>query len=200
MAAADLLSGVSSRAVTDPVVQPAAGAAGDEALLDAAGGGDAEACAVLYRRFAGVVHGICLAHVGVQDADDVTQEVFLAVYGRLLSLRDRGRLSSWICRIARNTAIDHLRQRRRRPSHEPLGEVASPGLGSGEAPDVSHRVLTCIEELPVAYRETLILRLVEGLKGPEIAERTGMTHGSVRVNLCRGMAMLRPLLDKEGLP
>ena len=53
--------------------------------------------------------------------------------------------------------------------------------------------------LPEAYREPLVLRLVEGLTGPEIAARTGMTHGSVRVNLCRGMAMLRPLLAMEDL-
>ena len=54
--------------------------------------------------------------------------------------------------------------------------------------------------LPEAYRETLVLRLCEGLDGPEIAARTGLTHGSVRVNLTRGMALLRPLLAARGLP
>ena len=52
-----------------------------------------------------------------------------------------------------------------------------------------------IRTLPVAYRETLILRLVEGLTGPEIAERTGLTAASVRVNLHRGMALLRGKLE-----
>ena len=50
------------------------------------------------------------------------------------------------------------------------------------------------------FRETLVLRLVEGMTGPEIAERTGLTHGSVRVNLHRGMQLLRPLLQEAGLP
>jgi len=56
-------------------------------------------------------------------------------------------------------------------------------------------VLEAIRNLPDVYRETLILRLVEGMTGPEIAERTGLTHGSVRVNLHRGMLQLRAVLD-----
>ena len=55
-------------------------------------------------------------------------------------------------------------------------------------------ILDLIRRLPEAYRETLIFRLVEGMTGPEIAERTGLTPESVRVNLCRGMKMLRELL------
>jgi RNA polymerase sigma-70 factor (ECF subfamily) len=52
-----------------------------------------------------------------------------------------------------------------------------------------------VKSLPAAYKETLILRLVEGMTGPEIAARTGMTHGSVRVNLHRGMQQLRAKLS-----
>jgi RNA polymerase sigma-70 factor, ECF subfamily len=57
-------------------------------------------------------------------------------------------------------------------------------------------ILTCIRSLPEAYSETLILRLVEGMTGPEIASRTGMTPGSVRVNLHRGMQQLREKLSE----
>ncbi len=57
-----------------------------------------------------------------------------------------------------------------------------------------------VRSLPEAYRETLLLRLVEGLSGPEIAEAVGLTAASVRVNLHRGMELLRPLLSKEGWP
>jgi RNA polymerase sigma-70 factor (ECF subfamily) len=54
-----------------------------------------------------------------------------------------------------------------------------------------------IAALPEAYRETLLLRFVGGLSGPEIATRTGLTHGSVRVNLHRGVAMLRERLERK---
>ena len=53
-----------------------------------------------------------------------------------------------------------------------------------------------IRSLPEAYRETLVLRLVEGMTGPEIAKRTGLTAASVRVNLHRGMKMLREQLER----
>jgi RNA polymerase sigma-70 factor (ECF subfamily) len=58
-------------------------------------------------------------------------------------------------------------------------------------------VLAAVRTLPEAYRETLMLRLVEGLSGPEIAEKTGMTSASVRVNLHRGMKQLREKLGWE---
>ena len=57
-------------------------------------------------------------------------------------------------------------------------------------------MLGIIRSLPEAYRETLVLRLVEGMTGPEIAERTGLTPASVRVNLHRGMKMLREQLER----
>ena len=58
-------------------------------------------------------------------------------------------------------------------------------------------VLAALRELPHAYRETLVLRLVEGMTGPEIAEKTGLQPGSVRVNLHRGMKLLRRRLGVE---
>jgi RNA polymerase sigma-70 factor (ECF subfamily) len=64
----------------------------------------------------------------------------------------------------------------------------------------AHQILQAIRSLPDAYRETLILRLVEGMTGPEIAARTGLTHGSVRVNLHRGMQQLRELLGHKSGP
>ncbi|MDQ3228674.1 MAG: hypothetical protein M3Q13_02915, partial [Pseudomonadota bacterium] len=58
----------------------------------------------------------------------------------------------------------------------------------------AQHALAAIRGLPQAYRETLMLRLVEGLSGPEISERTGLTPGTVRVNLHRGMGLLRRAL------
>ena len=58
-------------------------------------------------------------------------------------------------------------------------------------------VLDAIRALPAAYAETLLMRLLEGMTGPEIAARTGLTPESVRVNLCRGMKRLRRALGDE---
>jgi DNA-directed RNA polymerase specialized sigma24 family protein len=83
---------------------------------------------------------------------------------------------------------------------EPLTDEASDrriqrGMSSGDHDGPAAAMLDAVMSLPDAYRETLILRLVEGMTGPEIAARTGMTHGSVRVNLHRGMEQLRAILS-----
>ncbi|MBK8976082.1 MAG: RNA polymerase sigma factor [Planctomycetes bacterium] len=153
----------------------------------------------VYRDYARTVHGVVLAIVGPDDCDDVAQETFLAVHRGLDTLRDPAALPGWLCRIARNTAREHLRRRGRTPVSEDVDPdaVAAPAPSGGE---LARRVLQLVMSLPEAYREPLVLRLVEGLSGPEIAARTGHREGSLRVNLCRGMALLRPLLRKEGWP
>ena len=79
---------------------------------------------------------------------------------------------------------------------EDLSEGAVERAGRSGSPDAeAANILAAIRSLPDAYRETLILRLVEGMTGPEIAERTGLTPGSVRVNLHRGMQQLREKLE-----
>jgi RNA polymerase sigma-70 factor (ECF subfamily) len=151
----------------------------------------------VYLRFASTVHGIVLSRVGPSDADDLVQEAFVSIHRGLATLRDAAALPAWVCAVARNAATDFLRRRARVPRREPLDDVAAPRAGA-DARELRERVLARIQELPDAYREPLVLRLVEGLTGPEIAERTGLQPTSVRVNLTRGMAMLRPLLAKEG--
>jgi RNA polymerase sigma-70 factor (ECF subfamily) len=161
--------------------------------VEAARTGDIDAMDALYRRFAPVVHGILLAYVLRADADDLTQDVFETAIRRLGELREAAAFPGWIVSIARRAALDA----KRRPV--PLtGAVLE--LERAAAPDrpdehlEAEHALRAIADLPEAYRETLLLRLVEGLTGPEIAERTGLTPGSVRVNLHRGMAMLRAAL------
>ena len=71
--------------------------------------------------------------------------------------------------------------------------------GSSSGKEASSVLSGRIRQLPEAYRETLIMRLVLELTGPEIAEHTGMTHGSVRINLHRGMKLLREALSEEAV-
>ena len=89
--------------------------------------------------------------------------------------------------IARNRATDA--HRRSAEFVELPADLPTPGAAPAEAE--AHAALDAIRTLPDADRETLMLRLVEGLTGPEIAARTGLTPASVRVNLHRGMKMLR---------
>ncbi len=136
-----------------------------------------------------MVHGVLLARVPRGQVEDLVQDVFLLALRRLETLRDPTRFGGWLAMIARHRATDF--HRRSRQAVELTEELAGPDAG-GDAEALA--VLGVLRGLPEAYRETLVLRLVEGMTGSEIAARTGMTEGSVRVNLHRGMKILRTRL------
>jgi len=167
--------------------------ASEEAMLvEAAREGDRAAFGRLYDRYARMVHGILLARVPVRDVDDLVQDVFVMALRRLSTLRDTRSFGAWLAAIARNLANDHYR---RLAPEDQLTEEASDTDNKADGENDAAAVLEVVRSLPDAYRETLILRLVEGMTGPEIAARTGLTHGSVRVNLHRGMQLLRAKLS-----
>jgi len=171
-----------------------AAATDDAALVRAARAGDRFAFGQLYQRYGGMVHGVLLARVRSEIADDLVQDVFIKAMTELRHLRDEASFGAWLAAIARNRAYDHYR--RSREMHELPPELP---VNEHTSSDAEARVaLAAIQELPEAYRETLMLRLVEGMSGPEIAARTGLTPESVRVNLHRGIKLLRQRL--EGRP
>ena len=156
--------------------------------------GDREGFSRLYDLYAPLVHGILLARVPRAEVDDLVQDIFLHAFRKLHTLRDGAAFGAWIAMIARNRAVDF--HRRSRETVEIRDEL--PGSDKQEAR--AGEILELIRSLPEAYRETLVLRLVEGMTGPEIAARTGLTAASVRVNLHRGMKLLREKLGfAEGL-
>lgn len=165
----------------------------------AARAGDSDAMQRLYRDFAPVVHGLLLSYVQRADADDLTHDVFETALLRLRELREAAAFPGWIVSIARRAALDALRRRPAFIEAEPE-HIADPH--SIEDQLEAERAMVALRALPETYRETMVLRLVEGLSGAEIAERTGLTPGSVRVNLHRGMALLRTALAqrKGGMP
>ena len=169
-------------------------APGEAELVAAARRGDRGAFGSLYERYQPMVHGILLARVPRADVEDLAQEAFLQAMRRLDSLRREDAFGPWLAAIARNRARDHWRR------GEDTVELPEEIPGAPHPEGSALTVLAAIRRLPDAYRETLVLRLVEGMTGPEIAERTGLTPGSVRVNLHRGMHMLRQALGRSERP
>lgn len=170
-----------------------------DALVSAARAGDRMAFGQLYDRYARMVHGILLCRVAARDVDDLVQEVFLLALRQLPSLRDVSRFGAWLGTITRNRANDYYRKA------SPVDRATDQGAErQAESRTNDHLVeqeaataLAVLRTLPDTYRESLTLRLVEGMTGPEIAARMGLTHGSVRVNLHRGMQMLREKLAEK---
>ena len=166
-------------------------AAEDAGLVRKAIAGEEAAFSTLYERYARMIHGILLARVPRLHVDDLLQDVFLTAWKGLDGLRDPAAFGGWLSMIARNRATDF--HRRRVESVDLPDYLEAPGSTAANAE--ARAALDTIRRLPEAYRETLVLRLVEGMTGPEIAERTGLTAASVRVNLHRGMKLLREKLE-----
>jgi RNA polymerase sigma-70 factor (ECF subfamily) len=195
-ATADVLlmtgSGTSSAAQGTSRAPDAARETSEEAVLvRAVLDGDRDMYGRLYHLYAPLVHGILLARMPRSEVEDTVQEIFLHALKKLHTLRDSGAFGPWIAMIARNRAMDF--HRRSRETVEVTDDLKSSDSSGPKAAEILEIVLS----LPDAYRETLVLRLVEGMTGPEIASRTGLTPASVRVNLHRGMKLLRVKLGFE---
>ena len=148
----------------------------------------------LYELYAPLVHGVLLARMPRSEVEDLVQDIFLHALRKLHTLRDANAFGPWIAMIARNRAMDFHRRSR------DMVEISDDLKSNDSSGSQAEEILAIIRMLPHAYRETLVLRLVEGMTGPEIAARTGLTAASVRVNLHRGMKLLRTRLGfKEGL-
>ena len=166
-------------------------AAEDARLVRKSIDGDEGAFSALYERYARMIHGVLLARVPQLHVDDLLQDVFLTAWKGLENLRDPAAFGGWLSMIARNRATDFHRRSVESVDLPDHLEAHDATAANAEA----RAALDAIRSLPEAYRETLVLRLVEGMTGPEIAERTGLTPASVRVNLHRGMKLLREKLE-----
>jgi RNA polymerase sigma-70 factor, ECF subfamily len=182
-----ILSGRAKPVLARPMSEGTSGIS----LVEAVQRGDREAFGQLYKLYAPMVHGILLARVPWGEVQDLMQDVFLLALKKLDTLRDAGAFGGWLAMIARNHAMNFYR--RPQADKELTEEIAQTDSFETRA----REILGMIRSLPEAYRETLVLRLVEGMSGAEIAQRTGLKPDSVRVNLHRGMKLLREMYRGE---
>ena len=167
----------------------------DAALARRAAAADVPAFEALYRRHHRRVHGVIVRLVGQAGAraEDLTQEAFVRAWQALPSFRFESAVSTWLHRLAVNTALMELRARRSRP----LAEDDEDALESLSTPDTAgHAVLgrdleRAVATLPPRARAVLVLHDVEGWKHEEIAEELGMAVGSSKAQLHRARGLLR---------
>jgi RNA polymerase sigma-70 factor (ECF subfamily) len=189
--------GHSARFRRDPRLSPRDGAADDARVVVAAQAGDPEALRELYLRFKDNVYGyVCSIVRDEHEAEDVTQQVFAKLLDALHTYRPVGEVpfSGWLLRIARNMAIDHLRQRRPMPEEE----LPDAGTLPIDRMLATFTLRSALEGLPEDQRRVVVLRHVVGLSPPEIAVRLGRTESSVHALHHRGRQRLRDELRREG--
>ncbi len=127
-------------------------------------------------------------------AQDVLQEVYLRVHSRIHSLRDCGKLSSWLYRIARNSIVDHFHSRR--PAEELSETWPAPGdpCEDDAICELAKGLSSMVDALPKKYAEALRLALDEGLTQEEIGLRLGLSHTGAKSRVQRARGMLRDML------
>jgi len=177
-------------------------------LVDLAVGGDAEAIGALLGRIHPLVVRYCRArlsagHRSLLTADDVAQEVCMAVLSALPSYRSQGRpFLAFVYTVAGYKVADAHRAGARTRSM-PVADVpevmsSEPGPESAALDaDLSVRMGVLLEELPAQQREILMLRIGAGLSADETATALDMTPGAVRVSQHRALAKLRRILEGD---
>ncbi len=136
-----------------------------------------------------------------EDAWDVMQDVWVRVFRGLGSVRHADALNSWLYKVARNAALEHIR---RTPVWHSLveedaqtcssAESDEPNLGIGFTALDIHR---CLDRLPAEQREVLVLHFLEGFTHSEIASIAGVSEGAVRARAHRAKTNLRRMLEQE---
>lgn len=189
----------------------------DEALLGRVQGGDRVALEKLIQRHQGQIFrfGMKMCR-NREDAEDVVQETLLAATRTIGGFRGASSVSTWLYSIARSFCIKKRRRSKFAPEHHESLEqdaakdahaLADPGRTPeehAEANQLEAALGEAIAGLEEKYRETLVLRDVEGLTAPQVAEITGLSVAAVKSRLHRARAALRdrlaPILDAETPP
>ncbi len=181
-----------------------------ELVLTAVSGREA-AFEELVRRYQRPIASYVYRMVGDYDAAlDLTQEVFIKVYNSLSRYRSEFKFSTWIYKIAHNTAIDHLRRHTVRDQIMTTGgdgtrseiAVESRRLTPEQESEREERrseIESVVQSLPAAYRELIVLRHSHDLSYDEIAEVTGLPLGTVKNRLFRAREAMRDLLVPRGI-
>lgn len=165
----------------------------------------------LVRRYQRPISGYVYRMVGDYDAAlDLTQEIFIKIYGSLARYRPEYKFSTWIYKIAHNAAIDHLRRNSGRERSLTNGSEAdnyelpleSDGLSPEQQSEREERRMEIegvVRSLPTAYRELVVLRHSQDLTYEEIVEVTGLPLGTVKNRLFRAREMMRQTFLTKGI-
>lgn len=171
----------------------------DASLIESARRGDRAAFGVIVERYFRAAFSSAYAVLGnAGDAEEIAQETFVQAWQRLDRLREPAALPGWIWRIARDTALKHIRKHGRMkavaevPEH---GESDQPHQPLVEAEE-KQALLAALETLPEEMREAMIMKFWEDLDYEEMSRRTGASAAALYQRVCRGLKKLRQNLEE----
>ena len=166
----------------------------DAQLVNACREGDRRAMEALYHRFKRRVYSMVARIAGAQDAEEVSQEVFMRIYRGLLKFRGESALDTWVYRLTVNAAVSHVSRRPARAEGEEALAHIPTKEGPSRDPRLAARLENALTDLPAGYRAVLVLHDIEGLSHEEIAEILGCRVGTSKSQLHKARAKMRDLL------
>ncbi len=181
---------------------------GDEKLVERCLQGEDSAWERIVNSYGRRVYNLSYRYTSRRDeAEDLTQEIFIRVYQNLKSFRsDVGSFQSWILKIGRNLIIDHYRQTRRFQQSGGSEELETMNLPDEHIPSPHRRAEQSeaarflrdgLQALSPELKEAIVLRDLEGMAYQEIAELLGIPEGTVKSRINRGRLELAKLLTKR---
>jgi RNA polymerase sigma-70 factor (ECF subfamily) len=147
-----------------------------------------------------------------ETAEDLCQEAFIRIYRHARGYKEIARVKTWLYRIARNLALNAIRDKKRKPARSldaalEAGAIADPTAREDSDPvreaqrrDLKRRVRAAVDTLPEHYRGTLLLCDLEGLTYQEAADVLGTKVGTVRSRLFRARARLSEIMGPKENP
>ncbi len=167
----------------------------EAALVEACRRGDRAAMRAVYDRYHRRVFALTMRIAGAQEAEELTQEVFLKAFRAMDKFRGDAQLGTWLYRMAVNAALSHIgrSKEKRRAPEEALMALPAPEAVDGD-PKLRDRLQAALAELPAGYRAVIVLHDVEGLQHEEIAEILGCRVGTSKSQLHKARAKMRELL------
>jgi RNA polymerase sigma-70 factor, ECF subfamily len=181
--------------LADPRPRVASSLTDDAQLISACRRGEARAMERLYHQYKRRVFGMAHRIVGVSDAEEVAQEVFVRVFRGLAAFRGDSALSTWIYRLTVNASLSHLAKRGRRQEvgDDALGEMPAPPTAERDSA-LAARIESALAQLPAGYRAILVLHDVEGLSHEECSAILECRVGTCKSQLHKARAKMRELL------
>lgn len=188
--------GTGALARTGDLPAPGAGSPPDALDVARAAAGDAEAFQRLYHRYVARIHGLVRRMLDGEDAEEVTQDVFVRVWQKLSTFRGESQFGTWLHRVAVSVILGRRKQYARErsrflPEETMTDPLVAPSARPGRAMDLE----AGIASLPPGARQILLLHDVEGYRHEEIAELLGISSGTSKSQLHRARMALRSYLD-----
>jgi len=174
----------------------------EESLIKKCASGNSLAQKTFYEKFAGKMMGVCLRYAkDYEEAQDIMQDAFIKIFGKLANYEKKGSLEGWVRRIVVNTALDSYRKNKKHQQN--VGVDSVDYLLENKTFIIeelnANDLLAVIKTIPAGYQMVFNLFAIEGYSHREIAEKLNITESTSKSQYSRARKLLREILVEKNI-